>query len=276
MFDRPMGKYTSLTVSLILSLSWAGMSSAEPVKQVGKQVNQQAFLTKPGKEHHNKGVAAARDIDHYTAAIEQLEIEYGAYGSKLVSALLDHARYNQNQGDFPIATAAATRALHIHRVNEGLYNIDQVPIVENLIGMYAKQQHWHNAHEAHDYLLRLYKKNFGSSDHRLLPVMGRLVDSHLKLYDWRKRTGQRDGQHLLRSLALNSQALYIAETTRKVNTAELSEMLRKQALINYMVADYVQNEIVLKTADRKIAQRYIGDDVDKLSRKGQEEIERIN
>ena len=217
----------------------------------------------------------ADQVDPFQLAIEQIEIEYGVYDTQLIPALKALARNARNQGEYAHAHKAASRALHLHRINEGLFDIEQAPIVEELIALHIEQNHWGRAHESHDYLFNLYSRNFGVGSSRLLPVIDDLVDSHIRLYDWRQRTGQRDSRHLLRSFQLNSHGLAIAQSQGRLTTMELASLLRKQALISYLLADYTLTEIVLKKEDRRVVQQ-TGVDIAELTRPGQDSVEHIN
>ena len=249
-------------------------TEAESQVSVPDQTTAEGAALAPSPAVTSKAIPSD-EVDPFQLAIEQIEIEYGVYDSQLIPALKALARNARNQGEYSLAHDAASRALHLHRINEGLFDIEQAPIVEELIALYIEQNRWGRAHESQDYLFDLYSRNFGFGSSQLLPVIDQLVDSHIRLYDWRQRTGQRDSQHLLRSFQLNSHGLAIAQSQRALTTMELASLLRKQALISYLLADYTATEIVLKKEDRRAAQR-AGADINQLTRPGQDAVEHIN
>ncbi|MEM8561761.1 MAG: hypothetical protein AAGF57_05980 [Pseudomonadota bacterium] len=85
-----------------------------------------------------------------------LEGEGGPYSDALAEPLTDLARHHRQQGDLASARKAYQRALHVVRVNDGLYSERQVPILQELFELYRVSGDMETLDARYDYFFRLY------------------------------------------------------------------------------------------------------------------------
>jgi hypothetical protein len=76
---------------------------------------------------------SAPEAQAYRLAVEQAELEGGAYGAALGESLLAESYYLAQRGDYESAIKGARRGLHVIRINEGLHDASQLPVVKKLI-----------------------------------------------------------------------------------------------------------------------------------------------
>ena len=88
----------------------------------------------------------------------------------------------QNHGKHQQAIEAFKRSLHLKRINEGLYNLGQVPIVEKLIDSFLAQQNWRSADDRFKYLSWLYQRNYEHDAIELYPFTMQMANWHLKSF----------------------------------------------------------------------------------------------
>ena len=178
-------------------------------------------------------------VERYREAIIEIENLYGVYDSALTHQLMGLGLAQQAQGNNEEAIGAFQRAQHLSRINNGLHNLEQVPILKHLIASYEKVNDWENAGDKHFYLYRLQRRQYGYSDPRLLePIVG-MVDWHLNAFA--KGTSADPGNHLLQARALNDQAIVIIEQHYGGQDDRLAEALYRQARTNYQLAVYQAN-----------------------------------
>ncbi len=113
----------------------------------------------------------------YQESIDQFEIEGGAYDARLSEAYLSLGTSYQQLGDYPLAIEAFNSALHVNRINNGLFNASQLPIVNELVQSYLLAGDFIAANQQQEYLFYVQQKVYG----RNTPV---LVSSMLDYADW--------------------------------------------------------------------------------------------
>ncbi len=102
------------------------------------------------------GKVQSSPADRYYEYIEQLEAE-GAYDDRLAEPLFGLGRLFQEQQNFNEAAKLLTRALHLKRVNDGLYSESQIPILQTLINTHVKSRQWRSVDRNYAYLESLYR-----------------------------------------------------------------------------------------------------------------------
>ncbi|MBP6682355.1 MAG: tetratricopeptide repeat protein, partial [Halioglobus sp.] len=100
--------------------------------------------------------AAELDSAHYERELGQLENRGGPYAETLAEPLADMARVLRRSGDIAGAQQAYQRALHLVRVNEGLYSERQVPILRELFDIYRMTGDLAMLDGRYDYFFSLY------------------------------------------------------------------------------------------------------------------------
>ncbi len=185
----------------------------------------------------------------YRAAIEELEAIEGAYGSSLSQSLLGLGEALQEQDAHEEAVEVFKRAMHVTRINEGLYNLDQVPILEKIIESYIAEENWEDANDRHQYLFWLHRRNFGQADSRLLPVIEKLSNWHLSLYTLNLSEGLH--QHLITAHSLFKLAVNIIDNNYGNEDLRLVKSLRGLTVTNYFLRRYqAENAKRLNDASR--------------------------
>ncbi|MDH3637778.1 MAG: energy transducer TonB, partial [Gammaproteobacteria bacterium] len=142
----------------------------------------------------------------------------------------------QMYGQHEDALDAFKRVLHITRINEGLYTLGQVPIIERMLDSLAEAGLWNDVHRQFDYLYWLNKRNYGASNPRMLPIIDRMVDWHLEAYT--ARLGVRMYRRLMVAQELNKKAVDIIEDHYGDDDPRLANVLKRQQLTNYYLATY--------------------------------------
>ena len=92
----------------------------------------------------------------YERQLLEMEQQGGPYAAALAEPLAALARLQEQQGDTLQSRRLYERALHLVRVNEGLYSQHQVPILRQLFGSYRQSGDMETLDARYDYYFRLY------------------------------------------------------------------------------------------------------------------------
>lgn len=126
-------------------------------------------------------------VDAYQIAIHKLAERYGPLGEPLVPDLLNLGLLYQQKAEYQKAADSFQRALYITRVNDGLYSLNQVPVIDLLIRTSTAAKQWARVDDAYDLMYWIYRRNYPGDDPRLLPVLKRVHEWNLAAYN--KKTG---------------------------------------------------------------------------------------
>ena len=118
------------------------------------------------------------NIREYQAQVYQLETNYDAYHADLSEAVAGLALAYQQAGDHEDAIKSLQRALHINRVNNGLYHVSKIPLIDHLIFSYAAERDWEAVGNGYSALMQLYSRNYNDMDAELLPGLAKMIRWH--------------------------------------------------------------------------------------------------
>jgi tetratricopeptide (TPR) repeat protein len=124
----------------------------------------------------------ADSIRQYNSAVTDIELDGGAWDGSLVEELASLGRLQQQQGNHVGAIETLDRAIHVNRINSGLYTLEQVPVVEQLIQSYMALGDWEQADIYNNYLYHVQRKAFGVDDPRFIPVLDRLATWNIQAF----------------------------------------------------------------------------------------------
>ena len=111
-----------------------------------------------------------QDIGSYEQALEELEYEGGAWSQEVAEELVTLGTLLQQQGQFEQAIKVFDRAVHINRVNYGLFSPQQVPLVERVVDGHVALGQWKDADEQQQYAFYVQTRAYGANDPRMISV----------------------------------------------------------------------------------------------------------
>jgi len=109
------------------------------------------------------------------AKLLELEESYGVFDSKIAENLFSLGQVYHASGEHQLARDTYTRSLEVTRVNYGLYNDIQFPIVKQLIILNRILGEWSEVDDTYDYLYWLSRRVYGENSELLLPVLESFV-----------------------------------------------------------------------------------------------------
>lgn len=115
-----------------------------------------AMWTESGPARENGAVApVAITEEDFQQQLQAMERQQGPYAPALAEPLDSLGRYYLQQGLYLQAVAMYSRALHVVRINDGLYSQRQVPLLRGLFSAYRESGDWQTLDERYTYFFRL-------------------------------------------------------------------------------------------------------------------------
>ena len=148
-----------------------------------------------------------RPGEEYLQRIKKIESDKGVFAYDLILELIGLGLLNQEQDNHEDSAEAFQRALHIIRVNDGLYSSKQLPVIDLLIENNAELGQWEQVANSYDMMHWLYRRNYSDTDPRQLTTLKRLRRWNRESYN--KETGRTLNQLFKKSEELYEQGLKI-------------------------------------------------------------------
>lgn len=145
-------------VSLFLSAAFA-LAGSEPYGKSFVEVDglwpDESLPEAPLYLPENPAAARAA-VDQLEQRLAEQQFSVGPYASALAETLGDLARAQEAAGDVEAAMRSRERALHLTRVNDGLYSEAQGPLVRAILDTLRREKDFARLDERYDYFFRLY------------------------------------------------------------------------------------------------------------------------
>jgi tetratricopeptide (TPR) repeat protein len=181
----------------------------------------------------------AANISRYEALISDLESRYGAYHVDLSETLVGLGRAYQEKGDYAAAVSALQRSLHINRVNNGLYDSGQLPILSLLIEANKARRDWQALDQNYHYRYWITRRAYGEKDPRQLPALYDAAHWHLDAYYG--GVDEYPLPHLLKAYDLYTRAVRILEANGGPDNPDLVTPLYATARTLYEMRQLAAN-----------------------------------
>lgn len=165
---------------------------------------------------------AMPDATEYTA------LQFGAYDLRLINPLFIQARQLQEAENHVDASRLYREALHILRINNGLYDASQVPVLDSLIESEIALQDWESVDKYYGYMEHLYRRLYPLEDPRLELGLQKVVSWHVNAINV-NIDGKRI-EHLQQANKLFKLRLQMAELTLTADDPKLDFLYRNIAI----------------------------------------------
>ena len=181
-------------------------------------------------------------------SIAEEEARNGPYSANLVELLTSLGLAYQESGEDVLALAVLDRALYLKRVNEGLFGMDQTPLLERLIDSELAIGRVDSAEDLRDKLLALARRN--RQDERSASIFRAAAEREVDLYETYLREGlpptltigdpmapQREAAAgVWRARRLYNEAIWVLVSNPGEHRSELAELEKELARTYYLEA----------------------------------------
>lgn len=115
------------------------------------------------------------EIGDFDQILEDLEIEGGAWSVQIAEELADLGELLQAQGKYAESIDVFDRAVHINRVNNGLFSPQQVPLVRKVVDAHIALGQWSEADDRQQYAFYVQTRAYSINDPRMIEVFDNLA-----------------------------------------------------------------------------------------------------
>jgi tetratricopeptide (TPR) repeat protein len=178
-------------------------------------------------------------IEFYEELVRQLESSGGVYQMQLSEILLSLGDTYQTLGQYEEAIEIYKRSLHISRVNDGLYSLNQIVMLEKMIESNNKLKDWDALNKNYHNLYWISKRHYGENSPELLTLIDRLGRWHLQAYEL--APGKESFFHLINAELLYNKSAEIIEQQNGARDLRLINALYGIALTNFQIAAQVSS-----------------------------------
>ena len=162
--------------------------------------------------------------DPVSRTISTLESDFGAYDQRQVELLEDLGRLNQSSGEHQQALVLFKQALHVARINQGLYHESQISIVDDIISAEIALKNWEEVNNFYAYQEHLYRRLYDTDDSRLEAGLRKVSIWHITALNV-NLDGKRI-QHLRKVNKLFKLRMQIAENTLSFDDPKFAMLAR--------------------------------------------------
>ncbi len=209
--------------------------------------NPETRQQKPNIERDSfKSIAALNDalekyhaaLNDYQQTIMAIEDTHGVYDQRLIEPLTAYGLAQKEQSDHSGAIETLKRTEHLIRVNHGLYHLNQLPVLNELVDSYSATNNWSMAGKTQLHMLQIEKHNYQRNDPRLLASVDNLMNWYL--YHYKQTWGLRGIQVLLNSRTMNLELIELLEQEHPARKRRLAEAYDALAKKDFLLARYYQ------------------------------------
>ena len=199
------------------------------------------------------------DRDEFQRTLAAIEYSEGPYADGLAEPLLGLARHYRAEGELDTALSLYRRALHLVRVNDGLYSERQAPVVRELLEVFRDAGDLAALDDRYEYFFRLY----GSGRPPFTEVRARATLEYMR---WQREAfrSELDGagdRRLLDLYDLNRKVLEAVENDASVDPQFKINLVVSQLRNLYLLLDSIEppTDVFYGAAGRRPVSGYQGD-----------------
>lgn len=159
-------------------------------------------------------------LDTTARMITKVESQYGAYDQRQIEPLGDLGRLSQSTGEYQQALSLFKQALHVSRINHGLYHEEQIPIIDDIIAAEIALRNWESVNNYYAYQEHLYQRLYDMDDPRLEAGLKKVSAWHVNALNVNLDGKRID--HLRKANELFKLRMQIAENTLAVDDPKVA------------------------------------------------------
>lgn len=173
-------------------------------------------------------------IPELRESIEALEGSGDTWHPDIAESALSLARHVQQAGDHAAAIALLERAVHVSRVNHGLFSLQQVSALEMQINSHLALDQWSEADGLQQYLFYVHSRAMADNDPALIPALEAYAQWNIEAF--RRRLGEFPATRLIDAYHLTSVALSIVDRDPALADKTREDLLERLAYLAWMMA----------------------------------------
>lgn len=167
-------------------------------------------------------------------AIRELESSGDTWHPDLAESMISLAAQLQELGDHLGALPLLERTVHLNRVNQGLFGLEQVPALRMQIESHLALGQWDEADGLHQYLFYVHSRALDDSDPALIAALEEYARWNMEAFG--QRLGLYPATRLVDAYHLYSVALSIVDRDPELIEQSREHMLQRLAYIAWLMS----------------------------------------
>ena len=194
-------------------------------------------------------------IDPASRAITTLESDFAAYDLRQIESLEDLGRLSQSSGEHQQALVFFKHALHVARINQGLYHESQIPIVDDIISAEIALQNWEEVNNFYAYEEHLYRRLYDTDDSRLEAGLRKVSAWHITALN--VNLGGNRIEHLRKVNKLFKLRMQIAENTLSLDDPKFAMLTRNIEIFEreLFLSSDLNSEMLIRQQKKSLLRR---------------------
>lgn len=177
---------------------------------------------------------AATRLAALQQAIRELESSGDTWHPDLAESMISLAAQLQELGDHLGALPLLERTVHLNRVNQGLFGLQQVPALRMQIESHLALGQWEEADGLQQYLFYVHSRALGDLDPELIAALEEYARWNMRAF--RQRLGLYPATRLVDAYHLYSVALSIVDQHPELIEQSRERMLQQLAYIAWLMS----------------------------------------
>jgi len=188
-------------------------------------------------------------------AITALKSDFDAYDLRQIESLEDLGRFSQSSGEHRQALVLFKQALHVARINQGLYHESQISIVDDIISAEIALQNWEEVNDFYAYQEHLYRRLYDTDDSRLEAGLKKVSAWHITALNV-NLDGNRI-EHLRKVNKLFKLRMQIAENTLSLDDPKFAMLARNIEIFEreLFLSSDLNNEVMIRQQRNPLLRR---------------------
>ena len=194
-------------------------------------------------------------IDPVSRAITALESDFSAYDLRQIELMENLGRFSQSSGEHRQALVFFKQALHVARINQGLYHESQISIVDDIISAEIALQNWEEVNNFYAYQEHLYRRLYDTDDSRLEAGLKKASAWHITALN--VNLGGNRIEHLRKVNKLFKLRMQIAENTLSLDDPKFAMLARNIEIFEreLFLSSDLNNEVMIRQQRNPLQRR---------------------
>lgn len=181
----------------------------------------------------DSGSTLEQAINQFEDKISVVESQEGPYSERLSQQLVQLAVLFQQQNKHQHAVKQLTRALHLTRVNEGLYSPSQIDVLEQLIVSQKALKKWKLVNNHMAYAYWLHTMNYAENTAQMIDITLKVANWSLKAYTL--RINEKPIDDLLTAHESFKRLSHLTSKEYGQHSLKVLDALHGQMISNYLI-----------------------------------------
>jgi tetratricopeptide (TPR) repeat protein len=166
-------------------------------------------------------------------AVEALEATGDTWHPMIAESMISLARLLQADGNHTEALATLERAVHISRVNHGLFSLQQGPAIKMQVESHLALGEWEEADSLEQYHFYIHSRSLGEGNAELIPALLSYAEWHVEAFA--ERRGELPATRLIDAYRLYSAVMSLIDAQPEPERYPRERYLHRLAYLSWLM-----------------------------------------